>query len=49
MQSIAEILERIGPEYAAKWCDVYGRIRAVVAENRDVGGQKQAATSKVAR
>ena len=37
--SIAELLERLGPEYTEKWCDVYRRIRAVLAN--EFGGTLQ--------
>ncbi len=33
LQFLAEIMEKIGPEYTAQWCQVYERIREVVAES----------------
>ncbi|MBI4556990.1 MAG: MarR family transcriptional regulator [Candidatus Hydrogenedentes bacterium] len=35
-EGIAEILERMGPEDARKWCEVYERIRAILETDPDV-------------
>lgn len=32
LQSLTELLRRVGPEYATKWCDVYGRVRDVLKD-----------------
>jgi len=32
LDSIAEILDKIGPQYAQMWCDVYERIREVLQQ-----------------
>ncbi len=32
LQSIGEVVEKIGPDYAEKWCEVYQRIRDVLVE-----------------
>jgi len=32
LQSLTELLRRVGPEYATRWCDVYGRVRDVLKE-----------------
>jgi DNA-binding MarR family transcriptional regulator len=32
LRAICELLEKIGPRYAALWCEVYGRLRMVLAE-----------------
>ncbi len=34
LEGIAELLEKIGPDYARQWCDVYKRILEVIAEER---------------
>ena len=31
---IAELLEKIGPDYARQWCDVYKKILEVIAEEK---------------
>jgi len=35
LERIVELLEKIGPEYAEKWCAVYERILEILAEERD--------------
>ncbi len=38
LQSMVEVLDRIGPEYAGMWCDVSEKIRQVLSEK---GGSRQ--------
>ena len=33
LQSVVELLDKIGPECAQKWCDVYGRVQDVLNED----------------
>ena len=33
LQSVVELLGKIGPECAQKWCDVYGRVQDVLNED----------------
>jgi len=35
LKRILELLDKIGAEYAAKWCDVFERVLEVLAEERD--------------
>jgi len=35
MASVVDLLERLGPEYACKWSDVYARLGALLTEEMD--------------
>lgn len=35
LDQIVDLLERLGPDYAQRWCDVYARIREILQEERE--------------
>ena len=37
LESLAEIMNNIGPEYAQRWCDVYERIQLYLDEESNMG------------
>ncbi len=39
LQSITEVLEKIGPEYAGKWCEVFAKIGEVLADELNTPGR----------
>ena len=42
LHTIVELLEKMGPEYAEKWCDVYRRLTDVMrGEGRSVGKRER--------
>lgn len=38
LRGISELLDRMGPEYAAKWLDVYARIREILETDEEAAG-----------
>ncbi len=42
LDCIVELLEKVGPEYAEKWCDVYAKIREVLTEEPAKTGDRSA-------
>lgn len=36
LESLTDLLERLGPEYAQMWCDVYGQVRAILRKEGQV-------------
>lgn len=35
LESLAGLLERIGPDYARQWCRVYGRLHKILSEDKE--------------
>ncbi len=42
LRSLADLLERIGPEYAERWCEVYARIHELL-DNDHAGDPERSA------
>ena len=34
LQVITELLDKLGPDYALQWCEVYARIRQIITEEK---------------